>query len=106
MKMRVAVLGLAVSATMASAQMVGVSHPDEVPVNINPDSTITTGTPKPAPTFTVVPTPTAKPVLAAAAQPVPDELRLSPNADANIVTRLPGPANSPALRNHRQHPDS
>ena len=81
------------------AQMTGVSHPDEVGISTSPE-----GVQQPvlyqgaAPVAAAPVAPVARPVLQASVAVAPmvsDDLKLAvrPDPDANVVTRLAGPAN-------------
>jgi hypothetical protein len=95
----VLVAGMAVP---AMAQMTGVSHPEQVPITISPDT--------PPPPVYIAPPPATTPVVTAdptpalsasfAAPTVSNDPKLTarpgiaaPDPDANIVARVPGPAN-------------
>ena len=86
-----AALFLAAMAHPASAQTTGVSHPEQIPITTSPDAT--------QPPVYVAPAKPAGPVITASFAPVSDDTKLTPHpeanidADDNIVTRVPGPAN-------------
>jgi hypothetical protein len=88
-----AALLVAGMALPAMAQTTGVSHPEQIPITTTPDAT-------PQPVY-VAPAPEAAPptapVMTASFAPrvASDDTKLAPrsDADANIVTRVPGPAN-------------
>ena len=93
------VAGMTVPGISVSAQMTGVSHPDEVGISTSPE-----GIQQPvvyqgaAPVAAAPVAPAGRPVMqasAAAAPMVTDDIKLSarPDPDANVVTRVEGPAN-------------
>jgi hypothetical protein len=80
----------------AMAQMTGVSHPEQIPITTTPDATQQPVYVAPAPE---APPPTAPVITASFAPAATSDTKLNPrlkadiDADANIVARVPGPAN-------------
>jgi hypothetical protein len=82
----------------AMAQMTGVSHPEQIPITTTPDPIQQPVYVTPVPE---APPPTAPVITAAFAPAATSDTKLTPrpaantdaDIDANIVTRIPGPAN-------------
>ncbi len=99
-----AAVGLALSGMAARAQTTGVSHPDPAIIEATPDSSAAPPAAKPSPYVTASPAPVAPLAYSAAPSALSNYPAhssrtsgmgegLGPDIDANVVTRVAGPAN-------------